>query len=768
MKIIGLLLAVAAQSILAATNSSPVWPAADPAAVARWQDMRFGMFIHWGPVSLTGREIGWSRGKETPVEVYDNLYREFNPTNYNADEWVSVAKAAGMKYIVLTTKHHDGFCLWDTKQTDYNIMNSPFKRDVVKELAAACKRQGIGFGAYYSVMDNYNTNYPLPLAQHSKALKTEKEVVREHYDLDAYEKYLQRQITELIQNYGPLLTIWNDVPRNYDSQRGANTIKLLRQLQPDILINNRTGDGGDYDTPEQKIGKFQLDRPWESCMTVSAHNHWAWGGADDGVKSTAACLNMLIRGAGGNGNILLNVGPRPDGMIDPAQANLLKEVGAWLAKNGESIYGTRGGPWEPTASIASTRKGSNIFLHVLKSENGRVELPALPAEIKSATLLNGGKVEFSRQDGKLVITIPQSALEPVDTIVKLEVERPAMEIPAITMLASPGAQTNKASMTPVSEARVKQLQNLHWGIFVCWSLSSFSGKEWTPGVTNIDLFAAKGCDTDQWAKAAKSAGMGYILFLTKHHDGFCLWDTQTTDRKVTKAALGRDVLGELKTSCDKYGIKLALYFSEGEWRQSGGLNDPATPAPKKSNQGGKNAELKKAQLKELLTQYGPIEYIWFDHAVGDGGLSHAETLAFCKSLPPGCFIGFNHGDQAGADIRLGEMGRPGPLNDPAAAGPHMKDAPSRSYRLAEFTYPILPKHEGGANWFYSLPKHDQLCLPAEKIYADYLGAVKYGNIFSLDVGPDYAGKLRDIDVKTLRQVGEMIRNEQKAATPTKP
>lgn len=230
-----------------------------------------------------------------------------------------------------------------------------------------------------------------------------------------------------------------------------------------------------------------------------------------------------------------------------------------------------------------------------------------------------------------------------------------LAMPAIVRL---NAQTNAAPFTGVPESRVKELQILRFGMFICWSYSTFSGKELTPGVTNLDLFAAKDCDTDQWAKTAKEAGMGYILFLTKHHDGFRLWETQTTDRKVTKAPLGRDVLAELKKSCDRYGIKLALYFSEGEWRQPGGLDDPATPAPKKKNQGGANAELQKAQLKELLTGYGPIEYIWFDHAVGDGGLSHAETLAFCKSLQPDCFIGFNHGDQTGADVRLGEMGRP--------------------------------------------------------------------------------------------------------------
>jgi alpha-L-fucosidase len=409
----------------AAETNAPAeaWPKADPAAVARWQSLRFGMFIHWGPVSLTGHEIGWSRGTQTPIEVYDNLYKQFNPTNFSADEWVSLARAAGMKYIVLTTKHHDGFCLWDTKLTDYNIMHTPFHRDVVKELSDACKKQGIEFGAYYSTCDWHHPDFPLT----SPGGK----VRREKSDLDAYQRYLLGQISELITNYGPLLTIWNDVPQEFKG-RGAATIRLVRRLQPDILINNRTGDGGDYDTPEQRIGKFQLDRPWESCMTVSAHNAWAWGGEQDGVKSAAACLNMLILGAGGDGNILLNVGPRPDGAIDPAQANLLKEIGAWLAKNGEAIYGTRGGPWKPTKAIASTRKGNSVYLHVMKSQDGHIGLAALPAAIQSATLLNGGKVEFSQRDGKLSLVIPQSAREPVDTIVKLELDRPAMELPALT------------------------------------------------------------------------------------------------------------------------------------------------------------------------------------------------------------------------------------------------------------------------------------------------------------------------------------------------
>jgi alpha-L-fucosidase len=283
------------------------------------------------------------------------------------------------------------------------------------------------------------------------------------------------------------------------------------------------------------------------------------------------------------------------------------------------------------------------------------------------------------------------------------------------------------------DVRAGELKSLGWGMFICWSFSTFSGVEWTAGVTDVDFFSATDCDTDQWVRTAKEAGMGYILFLTKHHDGFCLWDTQTTERKVTNAPLGRDVLAELKQSCDKYGIKLALYFSEGEF------DDNSTYHP-----GGYTPEMKRAQLKELLTQYGPIEYIWFDHAAGTGGVNHVDTVIWCHQWQPGTLIGFNFGDPAG-EISLRERGGPGPLGDPG-------------FLLAEFTYPILPDHVGGADWFYSLPIHDNLCHPAEKLYSDYLGALEYGNIFSINVGPDYNGRLRDIDVATLRQVGAMIQN----------
>jgi alpha-L-fucosidase len=403
----------------AATAPAPNWPPADPAALARWQDMRFGMFVHWGPVTLTGHEIGWSRGQETPISTYDNLYRQFNPTNFNAGDWASVAKAAGMKYVVLTTKHHDGFCLWDTKQTDFNIMHSPLKRDVVKELAAACRQDGLAFGTYYSTCDWHHPDFPLTSPGGT--------VKRDHYDLDAYNRYLLAQVSELITNYGPLLTIWNDVPQQFEG-RGRNTIKLARQLQPDILINNRTGDGGDYDTPEQHVGKFQNDRPWETCMTLC--RQWSWKPNDE-MKSLKQCLRTLVTCAGGDGNLLFNVGPMPDGRIEPRQVARLKEMGAWLERNGDSIYGTRGGPWKPTPALASTRKGNSIFVHLLRAPEDALELPDPGRKVKTAALLGGGAVKFEQGSGKLRLAIDPATLDPIDTIIRLELDGSAMDVPVM-------------------------------------------------------------------------------------------------------------------------------------------------------------------------------------------------------------------------------------------------------------------------------------------------------------------------------------------------
>ena len=329
---------------------------------------------------------------------------------------------------------------------------------------------------------------------------------------------------------------------------------------------------------------------------------------------------------------------------------------------------------------------------------------------------------------------------------------------ALLALALLSANSLAAPKKTDDEVRAKQVKDMKFGMFICWSFSTFSGKEWTTEPHGVEFFKATGCDTDQWARTAKEAGMSYILFLTKHHDGFCLWDTKTTEHKVTNAPLGIDVLAKLKKSCDKYGIKLALYFPEGDWTWDG----------KKGTKSGPNPEMKKAQLKELCTQYGPIEFYWMDHATNDGGLNHEETVKWVHKFQPDCLVGFNHGTPSGR-LSLREMGRPGEIGD-ASTRRYGKEneAKGTDFLVAEFTYPIQPKHRGGAMWFYSLPKHDNLCHKPEKLYMDYLGAVKFENIFSVDVGPNYEGKLRDIDVKTLQTVGKMIRGEIERPEPPKP
>lgn len=299
-----------------------------------------------------------------------------------------------------------------------------------------------------------------------------------------------------------------------------------------------------------------------------------------------------------------------------------------------------------------------------------------------------------------------------------------------------------------SEAkRVEELRRLRWGMFVCWSFSTFSDQEWTRDIKDVAFFHPSGMDTDQWARTARAAGMGYILLLTKHHDGFCLWDTKTTDRKVTKSPLGQDVVAAVRRSCDKFGLKLALYFSEADWTWPG----------------NSNPELKKAQLRELLTGYGPIEYLWMDHAQGDGGLSHKETFALVKSLQPDAFVGFNHGQPAG-EVRIGELGGPGPVDSTDASGPFSNAG--GQYRIAEFAMPILGTQGRTGRWFYTNPDDDRSALSPWALFGLYLGAVRYGNLFSLDVGPDRAGRLRPIDERTLVAAGQLIRQHAQCGNRT--
>jgi alpha-L-fucosidase len=427
-------------------------PRAYPQRLHWWADGRLGMFIHWGPVSLKETEISWSRANsnpkcpnagQIPVEVYDNLYKKFNPVKFDAKEWVAIAKAAGMKYMVLTAKHCDGFLLWDSKVSDYNIMHTPFKRDVCAELAKAAHEAGMRIGWYYSPMDWRD---PDCRSAHN----------------DRFVKHMQEEIRELLTNYGRIDLLWFDTDGCPTPWGQKATYAMIKKLQPQIVIDNRLdiGDPGsapaassasigpnaDYYTPEQVVGAFDDQYPWESCMTTSRHDQWSWGGHADGVKSFEAVMTMLLGCAGGDGNMLLNVGPMPNGEIAAEQANLVKQSGAWLAKYGESIYGTRGGPFKPGSYGVSTRKGKTIYVHIRKWLNDPIKLPAVPAKIVKSRVLTGGEAKVGQTASGIEISVPESDRQPLDTIVALELDTAANEIPAVEV-PRPVALSEKAKAT---------------------------------------------------------------------------------------------------------------------------------------------------------------------------------------------------------------------------------------------------------------------------------------------------------------------------------
>lgn len=408
-------------------------------ALLAFQELRFGMFIHWGPVSLRGTEIGWSRGVQVPITDYDNLYREFDPVLFNAKEWVKAAKDAGMKYIVLTTKHHDGFTLWDSDYTDYDMISTPYNRDIVKELAEECKKQGIVFGAYYSIADWHHPDYATRYGGDKRPL--------EESDMAIYIQYMKNQLKELVNNFDPAFIwfdgAWEDA---YTHEMGMEIYAYLRALKPDILINDRVDKGheglevrniqnrdkyaGDYATPEQRVGEFNMDDVWETCMTIA--KQWSWK-PNDQMKSKKECIQTLLRTAGGDGNLLFNVGPMPDGRIEQRQIDRLKEMGDWLKINGTAVYGTRGGPYLPTDYMVSTRKDNKIYLHLFERPEAPLTLP-FPKGIKiekAYFLKNGAPLQIARDKSSITINLAETMPDDEASVLVLDLNRSALDIDVI-------------------------------------------------------------------------------------------------------------------------------------------------------------------------------------------------------------------------------------------------------------------------------------------------------------------------------------------------
>jgi alpha-L-fucosidase len=393
-----------------------------------WQNAKMGLFIHWGPVSLIGKEISWSRQGYGAAQ-YDSLYKRFNPKQFNAKEWVALAKASGMKYMVLTAKHHDGFCLFETKTTDYNIMNTPFGRDVCKELAEAAHEANMPICWYFSVADWKDPDCRDPKMNAVFANRV----------LD--------QVKELLTNYGKIGLLWIDFEGWPSPVAPKKVFDLARKLQPEIIINNRlepftpdeshgyVGQYADYATPEGFVAGYSKTA-WETCTNMG--HQWAWK-FNDSPRSLKESVHTLLRCVGGNGNLLFNIGPDSSGVFPANFATRAREMGSWIAKNEQAIYGTKGGIYTPAQNYVSSFKGDKIYIHLLNGEQTDLSLPAISAKVKSAALLDGTTLRFSQTNSGLKINFPQDKIDSVATIAVLTMDRNVSGIAPIIPFSASGS-----------------------------------------------------------------------------------------------------------------------------------------------------------------------------------------------------------------------------------------------------------------------------------------------------------------------------------------
>jgi alpha-L-fucosidase len=366
-----------------------------PERIQWWQEARFGMFIHWGLYAQLGRHEWVMNRERIPVAEYEKLADTWHPKERPAREWAALAKQAGMKYMVMTTKHHEGFCLWDTEQTDYNAVQRGPGRDLVREYVEACREFDLKIGFYYSLMDWH----------HPDGARCAK-------DEDARRRFLdftQGCVRELMSNYGKIDILWYDVSWPLPDAEAWESVKMssmARELQPHILINNRAKLPEDFGTPEEHVTAEEEGRAWEACMTFNGS--WGYMPISPDWRSVREVLAMLRTAAAGQGNLLLNIGPKPDGSVPPEAITRLNAVGAWIEKNGEALYGKvdRAGrdrmEWMPTG--AWTIKGNDAYVWCTRWPGRTLTIGGLRTQVNAASLLaDGTPIQFEQTDNRLIL-----------------------------------------------------------------------------------------------------------------------------------------------------------------------------------------------------------------------------------------------------------------------------------------------------------------------------------------------------------------------------
>lgn len=387
----------------------------------KWfHEARFGMFIHWGLYALTGRGEWTMNLERMKTADYAKLASKFKPTRFDANAWAAAARNAGMKYVVLTTRHHDGFCLWHSQVSDFTSVRSAAKRDFVAEYVTACRKAGLKIGFYYSLLDWRFPGYFEP----KKYPDSARACVQQVHD----------QVRELLTQYGKIDMLWYDggwlrnqfplVPKEMAKFWRARELNaMVRELQPHIIINNRSGLDEDIDTPEQHVTASKMGRAWESCMTIGDHVGWGYVKHNPNWKTVPQLLQHVVTAAVGEGNFLINVGPKPDGTLRREETDRLRQIGDWMRVNSEAIHSSQRCELEGGIIGMWTRKGKMGYLHVFRWPGREAIIPLVKTKVRGATILQTGQAVRVRQEynGRLVLSgMPEKPPHPSITVIKVQ------------------------------------------------------------------------------------------------------------------------------------------------------------------------------------------------------------------------------------------------------------------------------------------------------------------------------------------------------------
>ena len=768
-----------ALGLAAAGGRAAETPAQHDARMAWFRDARFGLFIHWGVYSVPAGEWNGHTNygewflEETkmPVSQYEKFADQFNPVKFDAKEWVRLAKNAGMKYIVITSKHHDGFGMFRSDLTDWCIKSTPFQRDPLKELADACHEQGIRLCFYHSIMDWHHPGWGTRRPWNDKATGTP--------DMDRYTAYMKGQLKELLTRYGPIGILWFDGEweKPWTHERGVDLYTYVRGLQPDIIVNNRVGKAragmtgmdkgaeriGDYGTPEQEIPAtgFGPGVDWESCMTMN--NHWGYNKDDQNWKSSTTLIRNLIDCASKGGNYLLNIGPTSEGLFPDASIQRLAEIGQWMKVNSESIYDTQASPFEKLAWGRCTQKaigGGNtrLYLHVFDwPDNGKLVLPGLANKPVRAFLLDGQKpLETASADHQVTISLPEKAPDQHASVIALDIKgKPQIIKP------DPYADETPAQR----DARMKWWREARFGMFIHWGVYSvpagtYNGKqipgigEWIMNTGKIPVadyreyakqFNPVKYNADEWVRTAKEAGMKYIVITSKHHDGFAMFDSKASDWNIVKASpFGRDPLKELAAACKKYGVKLGFYYSQAQdWVNGGSAAGGKWDKAQDRSMDDYIDKVAVPQVREILSNYGPFPAVlWWDTPI-DMNKERADKLI--------------------AELRL----KPGIIHNNRLGGGYKGDTETPEQFIPATGYP-------GRDWetcmtmndTWGYKSYDDHWKSTETLIRNLVDIASKGGNYLLNVGPTSEGLIPAPSVERLKAIGAWMKVNHEAIYAT--